>query len=167
MPSFPDINWSIVATSTISFAIGIVVKTILDLRLGIAMVKYFWWIRPRWIFGENPHVLSGTWDHIWEAGGSTEFAKEVDRHGHPKIRQLGAYCYAEFISKGKTYYFFGRVVGQYFVGEWFDLKDRSGYYGTFELRVINSNQMEGKWLGHSQNTGEIRVDNSRWTRVSD
>ena len=166
MSLLSEINWVAVATSVASFVAGIIIKTILDLRLGIWMVKYLWWIRPRWIFGENPHALAGTWDHVWEAGGSDEFAREADRHGHPKIRQLGSYCYAEFISKSRTYYFFGRVVGQYFVGEWFDLKDRSGYYGTFELRIINSDQMEGKWIGHSQKKAEIRVDESHWKRVT-
>lgn len=159
------VNWSSVLTGTVSFTAGIILKTILDLRLGVAMVKYCWWIRPRWIFGENPHALAGTWDHVWESGGSAEFSNAVDRHGHPKIKQLGSYCYAEFISKGKTYYFFGRIVGQYFVGEWFDLKNRSGYYGTFELRIINSDFMEGKWIGHSQKTSEIRVDDTRWKRI--
>lgn len=165
MSLIPEIYWSTIITSAGSFALGIIIKTILDLRLGIAMVKYLWWIRPRWIFGENPHSLAGTWDHVWHSGGSTEFARESDRHGHPRIRQLGSYCYAEFISKNKTYYFFGRVVGQYFVGEWFDLKDRAGYYGTFELRIINSDKMEGKWIGHSQKSPEIRVDSTYWNRV--
>lgn len=159
------VHWSSILTGSISFVAGIILKTILDLRLGVAMVKYCWWIRPRWIFGENPHSLAGTWDHVWESGGSVEFADAVDRHGHPEIKQLGSYCYAEFISKGKTYYFFGRIVGQYFVGEWFDLKNRTGYYGTFELRVINSDLMEGKWIGHSQKTAEIRVDDMRWRRI--
>ncbi|WP_200227300.1 hypothetical protein [Rubrivivax gelatinosus] len=162
----PEVHWSTVATGVASFVAGVVIKTILDLRLGVAMVKYFWWVRPRWIFGENPHSLSGTWDHIWDSGGSDDFISEADRHAHPIIRQLGPYCYAEYISKRKIYYFFGRVVGQYFIGEWFDLKDRTGYYGTFELHIINSNQMIGKWMGHSQKSHEIRVDISRWIKVS-
>ncbi len=165
MISLPAIDWPHVATAAVSLVVGIVLRTVLDLRLGIAIVKYFWWVRPRWIFGENPHGLGGTWDHVWDPGGSVGFANAADRHGHPTIRQLGSYCYAEFISKGKTYYFFGRVVGQYFVGEWFDLKDRSGYYGVFELRILNSNTMEGKWIGHSQTTADIRVDDSHWKRV--
>jgi len=166
MTIFPDISYSAVATSVASFAAGIVVKTILDLRLGILMVKYLGWIRPRWIFGANPYELSGTWDQEWGSGGSVLFANDVDRHGHPKIWQLGSYCYVEFISKSKTYYCFGRVVGAYFIGEWFDVKDRTGYYGTFELRIVNSDQMQGKWIGHSQTASEIRVDDWQWKRVS-
>jgi hypothetical protein len=161
----PDIAWSTVATGVASFAAGVVVKTLLDLRLGVTMVKYLWWLRPRRVFGENPYGLAGRWEHIWASGGSKAFAKEIDRHGHPQIWQFGVYCYAEFVSKGRTYAFFGRIAGQYFVGEWFDLKDRSGYYGTFELRIVNSDKMEGMWIGHSQEEARIRVGRSSWRRV--
>jgi len=90
----------------------------------------------------------------------------MDRHSHAVLRQLGRYCYAEMIYQGKYYYFFGRVHGEYLVGEWFDLKDKSGYFGTFQVRVVNSARMEGKWMGHSQSTREIRADRSEWIRVS-
>jgi hypothetical protein len=159
------IDYSNILTSIAAFGAGIVVKTLLDLRLGIGMVKYFWWIRPRWIFGENPHSLGGTWEHTWGSGGSDAYSEATDRHDHATLRQLGRYFYADYISKKKRYYFFGRVFGSYAVGEWFDLKDRSGYYGTFELRIVNSDCMQGKWMGHSQQSHEIRVDSSVWKRV--
>lgn len=160
-----SIDWLHVFTTIAAFLAGIVVKTLLDLRIGLFIVKYFWWIRPRWIFGENPHALGGTWEHIWGAGGSELFAKDVDRHAHTDMRQLGSYCYAESIYQGRRYYFFGRVHGEHIVGEWFDLKDRAGYYGTFQLRVVNANRLEGLWMGHSQSSHTIRSDSSVWNRV--
>jgi hypothetical protein len=159
------INWTTVLSSAAAFVVGIVVKTLLDFRLALWLVRYFWWVRPRWILGENPHTLAGTWEHIWGAGGSEGYANPTDRHCHATMRQLGRYCYADMIYKGVRYYFYGAVHGQYLVGEWFDLTDRSGYFGVFQLRVVNSNRMEGKWMGHSQSEQIIRVDTSEWTRV--
>lgn len=159
------IDWGHVFTAVAAFIVGIVVKTVLDMRLALFLVKYCWWLRPRWILGDDPHALAGTWQHIWGAGGSDAYKNPTDRHSHAVMRQLGRYCYAELIYQGKYYYFFGRVHGEYLVGEWFDLKDKSGYFGAFQVRVVNASRLEGKWMGHSQTTREIRADSSDWTRV--
>ena len=160
-----SIDWGRVLTGIAAFIAGIVVRTLLDLRLGLFLIKYFWWVRPRWIFGENPHALTGTWEQTWGSGGSAQFKSEVDRHAHARMRQLGRYCYTEAIYQGKTYYFFGRVHGEHVVGEWFDLEDRAGYYGTFQLRIVDSNNLDGRWMGHSKTTHEIRSDTLICKRV--
>lgn len=162
---FSGIDWAHVLSVVAAFLIGIVVKTLLDLRLALFLIKYFWWVRPRWIFGENPHGLAGTWKHIWDSGGSEKYVNADDRSDHATMRQLGQYCYADFIYQGKRYYFFGRVHGDYLVGEWFDLKDRSGYFGTFQVRVVSSDSMKGLWMGHSKESHLIRTGDSTWTRI--
>lgn len=154
-----------VLTAIAAFLAGLVVKTLLDLRLAIYLIKYFWWVRPRWVFGENPYALSGTWKHIWESGGSTTYTTADDRSDHATLRQLGQYCYADFIYQGRKYSFFGRVRGNYLVGEWFDLKDRVGYFGTFQVRIVNSDSMKGLWMGHSKNSHTIRTGDSVWTKI--
>lgn len=161
-----SIDWIHVLTVVAAFLAGIVVKTLLDLRLALFLIKYCWWVRPRWIFGENPHALSGTWHHIWDSGGSDKYANPTDRSDHTTLRQLGAYCYAELIYQGRRYYFFGKIQGDYLLGEWFDLKDRSGYFGTFQVRVVNSTRLEGMWMGHSQESHTIRTGNSVWSRIA-
>lgn len=50
---FSGIDWAHVLSVVAAFLVGIVVKTLLDLRLALFLIKYFWWVRPRWIFGEN------------------------------------------------------------------------------------------------------------------
>jgi hypothetical protein len=159
------VDWVHVLTVIAAFLVGIIVKTLLDLRLALFLIKYFWWVRPRWVFGENPHELSGTWKHIWESGGSEKYASADDRSDHTTFRQLGHYCYADFIYQGRRYYFFGKVHADYLVGEWFDLKDRSGYFGTFQVRVVDSDNMKGLWMGHSKDTHLIRTGSSIWTKI--
>ena len=81
------------------------------------------------------------------------------------MKQFGSYCYAELIARGKVYYFFGKISGEHLVGEWADLNDRLGYFGAFQLRILDSDNLQGIWIGHSKTTGEIRSDKSIWTRV--
>lgn len=109
--------------------------------------------------------ISGDWDHVWGSGGSEIYAKDVDRHGHPKLRQLGSYCYAEFYSQSVLYAFFGQIKDGYWVGDWFDVKDRSGYFGVFHLEVLSASKLKGLWIGHSKQKRDIRHGPSEWKRV--
>ena len=119
----------------------------------------------RTVFRDNPSNLGGQWDATWDSGGSEKFSTDNERHGHPVIRQLGRYCYAQFISKGRTYGFFGKVIGEHWVGEWFDTTDQNGYFGVFQLRIVDSERLEGVWLGHSKRELSIRSDKFTWKKV--
>jgi len=160
-----SVDWSHVLTASIALVIGIVLKTLLDLKLAVFVVKHFSWVPTRWLFRHREHHLAGQWEHVWDSGGSEAFEDVRHRHGHPLMKQFGSYCYAEFFARGKLYYFFGRISGEHFVGEWADARDRLGYFGAFQLRIIDSDKMEGLWIGHSKTNGEIRSDKSVWTRI--
>jgi hypothetical protein len=140
-------------------------KTFLDFNAAPVFVRYLSWLPVRNIFRDKPIRLAGDWEHIWGAGGSEGFLSPVDRHGHPTLYQLGSFCYAEFDSQRVKYAFFGKIRGANLNGDWFDVKDRDGYFGVFQLEIINSSSMRGSWLGHSKTTREIRSDTSMWTRV--
>lgn len=166
MSIISQVNWPAVLTSVASFLLGIVVKTVLDLRTGLFIVKYFSWICPDRLFRDNSYKLSGIWEHVWSSGRSEAFENPLDRHSHSKLYQLGPYCTAEFIAKRHTYIFFGKLRGEYLVGEWFNKQDRAGYYGAFQLRVLDSSHLDGMWIGHSKTVNKIRVDSFKWTRIS-
>jgi hypothetical protein len=116
-------------------------------------------------FREKPIRLNGDWEHLWEHGGSTGFSDPIDRHGHTLIRQMGSYIYAEFYSQAKKYAFFGQIRDNFVVGDWFDVKDRAGYFGVFQLEIIDSATLKGLWLGHSKTSKAIRSDSSKWRKV--
>lgn len=81
------------------------------------------------------------------------------------MRQLGSFVYAEFYSQGVLYAFFGQIKHGYVVGDWFDIKDQNGYFGVFQLEISNSQQLKGRWLGHSKQDRTIRSDTSQWKKV--
>jgi len=161
-----SVDWSEVVTMSVAFMAGIVVKGLLDLRLGTWIVRLFWWIPTRWLFRDSPPAISGQWENIWESGGSETYAAATDRHSHPVIWQFGRYIYAEFFSQGRKFGFFGRISADYIVGEWFDVNDKWGYFGAYQLRMVDSNRMEGMWIGHSKKSHGIRADKSVWTRIN-
>lgn len=161
-----DIDWSTVLTSTITFVVLIILKVLLDMRLLQFFVKYFSWLPLRNYFRDKPVSISGQWEQTWDSAGSQSFESSTDRHGHPKVKQLGSYCYAEFISKGVTYAVFGRIINNYFVGDWYDKNDSLGYFGAFQLEVIDSKAMEGRWVGHSKTVHEVKGDEWNWKKIS-
>lgn len=160
-----EINWDSVATGTITFIVLLVVKSLLDLKVSQSIVKWFGWLPVRNIFREKPLQVHGRWEQVWDSANSGSFLNEVDRHSHPEISQLGSYCYSEFISKGVTYVVFGRIIGNYWVGDWYDKNDPSGYFGAFQLLIHNANLMSGKWIGHSKAVHEIKADKWQWKRT--
>jgi len=160
------INASTIPTTAVGFLLGLAVKTLLEFRVATFLVKWLWWLPVRNIFREKPIKLAGQWEQTWSSGTSPKFQDARDRHAHPVVRQLGSHCYSEFLAKGAVYVLFGRVEGQHLVGEWYDKKDRHGYFGVFQLRISDSATMEGKWVGHSKTSYEIRCDDWYWKRVS-
>ena len=148
------------------FVVVLILKLLLDLRLAKIAVKFFFWLPVRNYFREKPVSLKGTWDHLWGSGGSATYSKDTERHGHSKIRQLGSYVYAEFYSKNELYAFFGQIQHGYIVGDWYDVKDPLGYFGVFQLEIVNSSELRGLWLGHSKQSRQIRSDVTEWRRIS-
>ena len=71
------------------------------------------------------------------------FEDPTKRHSQPVIKQLGNYCYAEFIADDITYGVFGIIMNDYLIGEWYDVNDRIGYFGTFHLLIKDKKNMTG------------------------
>jgi hypothetical protein len=61
---------------------------------------------------------------------------------------------------------FGKIEGAYLIGTWYDKKDKHAYFGAFQLRFVDSNTLEGKYVGHSRRTGLIQQDDWNWKKVS-
>jgi hypothetical protein len=160
-----DLSRTSVAVGAGPFLLVLGLKLLIDLRLAPLIVKYLYWLPVRNYFRAKPVRLGGTWDHIWDSGGSAGFEKDVDRHGHSALRQLGSYVYAEFYSQHRLYAFFGEIKHGYVVGDWYDVRDPLGYFGVFQLEVVNSSELRGMWLGHSKSQRTIRHDNSVWKLV--
>lgn len=159
-----DIDWWKVITAIISFVIGLIVKTLLDYDLAKFIVKYFSWIPVRFIFRQKPPKISGDWEQQWDFAGTVNYLNETERHSYTNIQQIGNYCYCEFYSRNEKYYFFGKITDNYINGKWGDCKDELGYYGSFQLRIVNSKYMEGKWIGHSKTTQNILGDKWTWNK---
>jgi hypothetical protein len=158
------IDWSHIFTAIISFVIGLIVKTLLDHNLAIWIVKYLNNTPVRFIYRTSPHKVSGDWEQIWDFNSTGNYAKETERHSHTSLKQLGKYVYAEFYSRNEKYYMFGEIKDNYIVGHWGDTIDKIGYFGSFEIRIIDSKTMSGKWIGHSKNTQEIYGDKWNWNK---
>ncbi|MEA3404283.1 MAG: hypothetical protein U9R28_00900 [Pseudomonadota bacterium] len=161
-----SIDWNAILNGTITFVLLIVLRALLDLRLAHFVVKWFSWLPLRNYIRAKPTKISGQWDQIWASAESASFESEVDRHGHPDIKQLGSYCYGEFISKNVTYVVFGRIIGDFFVGDWYDKKDPKGYFGAFQLEVLDSKSMKGLWVGHSKTVHKVKGDEWVWNKIS-
>lgn len=160
-----NINWNSVLTGTISFFLVLIIKQFLDFKLAHWWVKYFHWIPLRNYLRKKPIDISGSWEENWSIEGTKSFEDPTTRHSHPKIKQLGHYCYAEFIANGITYGVFGTIMNDYLIGEWYDINDRIGYFGTFHLKIERKGFMAGKWLGHSKSFHGIREGNWVWKKL--
>lgn len=158
MDFLQDIEWQSVATGTITFVLLIILRAILDFRLAPSLVRWLNRLPLRNYFRERPPKLNGTWDLLWGHGGSEDFSDVLKRHGQLQLWQFASYCYGEFFSDGKKYALFGRIENIYLLGDWYAKKDRLGYFGAFQLEVVDSNRLRGKWIGHSKKTREVRAD---------
>lgn len=160
-----NIDWTAVATGAASFMVLLVIKILIDFRLGALIVKNLHWFPVRNWFRDKPPKLAGTWEQIWGAGGSESFSDVATRHDHTVIKQFGNYCYTEFFSNKVRYALFGHINQNYIVGDWYAVEDPLGYFGAFQLEIVDSNTIDGKWIGHSKTTKKIRSDNFTATRV--
>ncbi len=158
------IDWSCLAPTIVGFVLGLIVKALLDHNMAMWLVKYLSGTPVRHIYRKNPHKISGNWEQIWDFTSSSSYGKDTERHSHTTIKQLGGYVYAEFYSRNEKYYLFGEIKDNYIVGHWGDLNDRLGYFGSFELSILNSEKMNGKWIGHSKTTREIFGDKWHWDK---
>lgn len=136
--------------------------------MGIWLVRLFHWVPTRWIFRHKYILLKGQWEHIYEYEineCSNYVIQESDRHGHHFMYQLFRWVYAGTRSKGKIFSAFGRIQGDYLIGRWYDNADEAGYFGAFELRIIDSSNLEGKWIGHSKrDPSRINVGTWKWKK---
>lgn len=166
-----QVDWILFIQTLIAFIIVLILKSLLDLKIAYILVKYlsFSLIRGilRGILRENPPIIVGEWEVQWEHGGSTKYSADTDRHGHTKINQLSNYIYFEFYSQQIKYGFFGYIKSNYITGDWFDLKDKNGYFGTFQLEIVDSNELKGLWLGYSKSSREIRSDLIMCKKIDD
>jgi hypothetical protein len=159
------IDTTTVVTGCLTFALGLVLQTLLDLHIAQFLVKYFWWLPVRNIFRTKPPRLGGVWEEYWDAE-TDSFPDQRDRHGHVMLRQLGSYCYGEFFSKQITYCIFGQIQGAYIIGRWYDRADELGYFGSFQLTIVDSSNLHGRWFGHSKTRPGIRHGEWTWKRIT-
>lgn len=146
-------------------SVALALRFLFDLKLAQRFVQSSAWLMSRTIARDNPSKLTGDWEVIWGAGGSEAFESETDRHGHPKLYQAWRYVYGEFYSQGIKYAVFGKLSSNYFTGDWYDISDKSGYFGVFHVECINHKLLKGSWVGHSKTTREIRNDEIVFKRV--
>jgi hypothetical protein len=151
----------------IPFLLGLFLKTMLDFNLAVVMVRWLSWIPVRFIFRIKVPKISGKWSQQWINTTSSRYPRQNDTSSSARIWQFGKYCYAEFNSlEGNEYYYvFGEIIDRQIIGKWSDRKTLLGYFGAFELRIVDNNKLEGVWLGHSNATpNQINKDVWIWTR---
>lgn len=153
-------SWPGIALAVVLLA----VHTAFDLRLAPTLIKWFHWIPTRHVFRAKWPAVAGRWEEQWTTS-ARRFSNATDRHSHPVIRQFGPWCHAEFTALGVVYVLFGRIKGNYLCGDWNDKRDPNGYFGTFQLRIIDANHMDGKFLGHSAHNAQVRVGKWTWNRI--
>lgn len=163
--AYMELDYSAIITGAVSFGVCLMLRLLLDFELAQWIVKYLSWLPVRNIFRAKPARLLGLWEQSWDVD-STSFPTPTDRHSNVMLRQLGAYCYGEFTAKQTRYCIFGKVEGQFMIGSWYDADDKLGYFGTFQLRILNSKTLEGRWLGHSATSNAIKHGDWIWKKVN-
>ena len=144
------------------FVLGIVFKTMLDLNLALKLVKYFHWLPVRFLFRTKPFQISGKWIQLWDNDVSDNYTSEETRKSDLQIKQFGKYCYAEYrIKNDELYYIFGEIIGNNIVGKWGNKKTDLGYFGAFELRILDTEEIKGRWMGHS-NKSPAKINTGEW-----
>lgn len=150
----------------IPFTIGVILKIILDLNLAYFIVKHFYWLPVRSIFRTKPENISGDWTQIWESSVSDKYQEPASRKSKLKLKQFGKYIYGEFrANNDEEYFVFGEIIGKNIIGKWGDKNNELGYFGSYELRIVDSQNIKGLWLGHSNSKPDIINSNSWvWTK---
>lgn len=160
-----EFNLMSLLSGVVIFILGFIVKLILDLNLAPILVKYFSYINfiSRSIFRKVPPPLSGEWNIYWESK-SEGFSNPNDRLKKARIYQFNTYIFCEYSAKGIEYCFYGNLKNKYLTGIYWDKKDTLGYHGAFQLQVINSKKMIGRWAGHSSKNFSINTDEYIWEK---
>jgi hypothetical protein len=164
IPSHIEIPVHLLGT-VVLLAVVLVLRALIDLEMGVWVVRLLHWVPTRWLFRHRYIALKGQWEHIWN-GEVGHFQPATARHGQHYMYQLFRWVYARTRSQGKVFTAFGRIQGDYLIGRWYDNTDEAGYFGAFQLRIIDSRELQGKWIGHSKrNPGQIGVGTWSWKRV--
>ncbi|APU97173.1 hypothetical protein BV902_13125 [Sphingobacterium sp. B29] len=150
----------------VPFIMGFFLKTLLDLNLAPHLIKTLSHIPVRSIYRIKSPDICGLWIQLWEINDSEKYVPEVSRKSELKISQFGKYFYGEFRSNNdEQYAVFGEIRGMNLLGTWYDKKNEFGYYGAFELKIIDNNLIKGKWLGHSSSDlNQIKSNEWNWSR---
>jgi hypothetical protein len=166
MNSYIEIPVHVIGTITL-LAIVLALRLLLDLEMGIWVVRILHRIPMRGLFRHRYVSLKGDWEHVWE-GETGNYLMDTDRHGQHYMYQLFRWVYAGTRSRGKVFAAFGRIQGDYLIGRWYDKNDENGYFGAFQLRIVDGRNLKGKWIGHSkQNPALIRSGDWSWTKLHD
>lgn len=162
-----EFNIMSLVSGVLIFIAGVLVKLILDLNLAPILVKWLSYINvvSRAIFRKLPPSLSGGWHIYWESD-SEDFKDSDGRTRTAEIYQFSNYTFCEYEAGGRTYCFFGKCKNTYLTGNYWDKKDPLGYHGAFQLKIINSEKMVGRWAGHSNKNNEINTNTYIWEKVS-
>jgi len=155
-----------ISLSVISFIIGLVIKTMLDLEKSESLIKFLSYIPVRGIYRQKYLNISGLWKQEWKTD-SKNFEFTSERASQAKIYQFHRYFYGEFMSKNKTYIMFGILKINYLVGRWYDKEDALGYFGSFELEATNSSKLDGMWIGHSKEEHQVKGGDWNWEKEKD
>ncbi|WP_345978896.1 hypothetical protein [Sulfurimonas sp. HSL3-2] len=162
-----EFNFMSLVSGVLIFVVGIVVKLILDLNLAPILVKWLSYINPvsRAIFRNLPPSLSGSWDVYWETD-SQDFINPIGRKQTANIYQFSNYIFCEYKANSRTYCFFAKSKNSYLTGNYWDKKDPLGYHGAFQLKIVNSANMLGRWAGHSNKNNKINTDTYIWKKTA-
>ncbi|MCG6154986.1 hypothetical protein [Rubinisphaera margarita] len=158
-----SIDWLSLLIGASPLLIGIILRFILDMRIYPKIIKGLNWTPVRGIFRANPPNLRGEWDVYWESS-SKNFPNTNDRHKTARIYQLHDHCYADYAALDERYVMTGKIEGNYITGIWYNPNDRHGYRGAFQLRIVSSKKLEGRWLGFSTTEPSINSDKYTWTK---
>ncbi len=162
-PTVIEIPVHLLGTLSLLAAV-LLLRLLLDLEMGVWLIRLLNHVPTRAIFRHKFVTLRGDWEHVW-GGEFGRFDREKDRHGHHYMFQLFRWVYAGTRSQGRVFGVFGRIQGEYLIGRWYDDTDEAGYFGAFQLRIVDGSTLDGKWLGHSKkNPANIRSGTWTWTK---
>ena len=147
-----------------TFMLGIILKVLLDMNLGTKLIKYFYWASPRSIFRKNTNKISGIYKQYWQLKRNARYKKVGDRQSLITLKQFSNYCYGEFTAKNDKYYLYGEIVDKKIIGHWSDVTNKVGYFGSFELSIIDKKNITGFWIGHS-NTNPNKINIHQWNFI--
>ena len=103
---------------------------------------------------ESDNFKSENWDvaEIFRVYNTVGLEAKVERADGKKV----PYRFIGKLSREKTI----------LTGEWFDSRGKAGnYHGSYQLRLlISKSKAEGKWIGFSDTTDEIKVGTMTWKK---